>query len=358
MILRMGGPLTDWLATWAIPRNALVLLLSLPAACATTPRTLGDRRSADVESIGGAYETGTDAPAKVSPDRPAHGLPSASDAAPRRGNFVPGVRIDWDARVVEVDGEVVLRKGPLELFACSRRTREHESIVVIHAQPMHVFQAMGLIGMAPGSPVRFDEAGEQWLPPTGERLQLSVRYAEAETVRLEPLENWLSGVETKRTPPSLPWVFAGSRTFEDGEFAADDEGTVICVVDFDTALITVGALHSADNEELWLEANTEEIPPLGTPVTLLIQSLGPTRQQVELTSTGQFRRDGVAVTLENVAQLAFPKDSQGVAVGIIIHPMSDASEDVVEAALERLVEAGVSRESIKINRDRATSEAP
>ena len=54
--------------------------------------------------------------------------------------FVHGGRIDWTNRRGEVDSRVVLRKGPLELLACSPQTREHESILVVNARPLHIFQ--------------------------------------------------------------------------------------------------------------------------------------------------------------------------------------------------------------------------
>lgn len=57
---------------------------------------------------------------------------------------------------------------------------------------------------------------------------------------------------------------------EEGRFGADVEGTVVCVVDFDTALIGVGGLHSADDEQLWLRANPKTIPPRGTKCRLII----------------------------------------------------------------------------------------
>ncbi|MCH8851940.1 MAG: hypothetical protein IID41_04735, partial [Planctomycetes bacterium] len=66
--------------------------------------------------------------------------------------FMPGVRINWQEREVEVAGVVVLREGMLELFACSADTREHESIMRISARPAHVYQALGLLGLEPGSP--------------------------------------------------------------------------------------------------------------------------------------------------------------------------------------------------------------
>ena len=187
-------------------------------------------------------------------------------------DFAPGVRIDWANRLIEVDARVVLREGPLELVACSPRTREHESMLLVHARPMHIFQAMGLVGFKPGSPVRYDEKLDRWYPPTGEPLDIRVRYRDDKGEHVVTVEQWLTGVKDDRPPDRIGWVFSGSRTDQEGRFTADGEGTVICVVDFETALITVNALHSADNALLWLRANTKAIPPVGTACTLLIRS--------------------------------------------------------------------------------------
>lgn len=114
-------------------------------------------------------------------------------------------------------------------------------------------------------------------------MAIHVRYRSGEKDRTVPIEQWLRDNKNQRPLESIDWVFAGSKTWDDGRFGADVDGTVICVVDFETALIAVGALHSADNELLWLEANTERIPKVGTPCTLMI-GLAPAK-------TGSNRRD-------------------------------------------------------------------
>jgi len=195
--------------------------------------------------------------------------------------FAPGVRIDWTKRRVEVDARVVLREGALELFACTPQTREHESILVVHARPLHIFQALGLIGLEPGAPATYDRDKDTWSPPRGQRLSLGVQYTGEGDTHEVPIERWMRSVKTQKPPPPINWVFAGSRTWTDGRFAADPDGTVVGVVDFDTALISVGELHSADNELLWLEANTSEIPPLGAKCTLLIQAAQTSQQNDE-----------------------------------------------------------------------------
>jgi len=88
------------------------------------------------------------APASAPASRPAGGRPSAE--------FQPGVRIDWAAREILVDATVILRQGDIELFACSPKMREHEAIVRIEARPLHVYLALGLIGLKPGEPAYFD----------------------------------------------------------------------------------------------------------------------------------------------------------------------------------------------------------
>ena len=249
------------------PMSASVLAAligGMPQACVVTgPVKVDYQGSRNWSGSAGGEASQAISPVSVSPS-----VEPASQAKP----FAPGVRIDWQERTVELDVEIVLRRGPLELLACSPRTREHESILRVRAQPMHIFQAMGLIGLEPGLPLHYDENHDRWIAPTGESLELEVCCREGEQNSFAPVERWLLDVRRGRPPERLDWVFAGSRTFDNGRFGADVDGTVICVVDFDTALIGLGSFHTADNERLWLAANTEAIPPAGSSCTLLIHS--------------------------------------------------------------------------------------
>ncbi len=183
-------------------------------------------------------------------------------------DFAPGVRINWDKQAVEVESRVVLREGPLELLACSPQTREHESILAVLARPLHVFQAMGLIGLEAGSPARYDEKLDRWFPASGEPLDLRIQWREDGRDHEVAPANWMVERKTGKPPEGLRWVFAGSMVREEGGFGADPDGTVVCVVDFDSALIALSTPHSADDAELWLTANPKEVPPTGTRCTL------------------------------------------------------------------------------------------
>ena len=216
-------------------------------------------------------------------------------------DYQPGVRIDWTRRQIEVAGTVILRQGLLELFACSPRTREHESIVRLEARPLHVYQALGLIGLVPGHPTGFDPRTGLLEPASGDPVELEVRYSSGGAARSEPIENWLrlTGPEGSRQRLGrLGWIFAGSLPAENGGIAADAEGTVVALVDFDSALIALPEYHTDSNAALWLEPNTQAIPPLRTPCTLIIRP-GPVR--VSLDAAGRLRLNGHASTLAGVA---------------------------------------------------------
>jgi hypothetical protein len=257
--------------------------------------------------------------------------------------FAQGVRIDWQTRAVEVDAKVVLREGPLELLACSPQTREHESIFSVAARPLHIFQALGLLGMEPGSPVRYDAKLKRQFPPTGEPLEIEVRHERAP--KPVPVRDWLKDVELNRPPETVKWVFAGSRILDDGRLAADLDGTIICVVDFETALIAVGAIHTADNQHLWLAANTRAIPPIGTPCTIIIRRAAPAPIEVRLSKDGTFRLAGKPIDVEDLATLANREKPDG---RIELCPDGNTPDETVKSAIDSLRAAGVDPAGIRV----------
>jgi len=274
--------------------------------------------------------------------------------------FAEGVRIDWPHLMVEMDAEVVLREGPLELFACSPQTREHESILTVSARPLHIYQAMGLIGLTPGKPLRFDEAAKRWEGPTGDRVELRVRYTDesGRTITAYP-ENWVATAKPQALELTLHWVFAGSTNLSPtspnppsagggdergGEgstarFAADADGTIACLVDFESALIALEARHSADNEQLWLIANTAAIPPRGTKCTLLIRSAHRPPVEVDLVDELTVRYKDQSLGAEQLAKLLRPSPDENRPARLVIHPTADVSDETAAGFVQRFRES-------------------
>jgi hypothetical protein len=79
-----------------------------------------------------------------------------------------------------------------------------------------------------------------------------------------------------RTKKSLdhPWVFAGSGFWKDDtsgqEHYHGDSGDFICVSNFQTATLDLPVPSSQANSDLLYEAFTENIPPKGTAVRVVL----------------------------------------------------------------------------------------
>ncbi len=188
-------------------------------------------------------------------------------------DFQPGIRIDWAKPHVEVEGKVILREGQLELFAYSKAPapKEHETILLLAARPLHVFEALGLIGLVQGRPLSYDWETKKTTLPSGDAVDILVRYkVDGECVERSACD-WMRDVARDRPMEPTPWLFTGSARDEKGRFRADLDGTVVTVVNFDSSLLSLPESHSESNADLWLVANTKAIPPIGTRVTLILR---------------------------------------------------------------------------------------
>jgi len=274
--------------------------------------------------------------------------------------FRPGVTINWPQRQVEVAARVILRAGLIELLVCSPRIREHESILRIEARPYHVYQALGLIGLAPGHPLRWDEQKQQPIPPAGDPVEIWVRYARGGQAVTVSAWDWLARSDGKPLEEKKPWVFAGSLTGPDGSFAADFEGTVVAVVDFPDALLAVPELHSADNSELWLEPNTERIPPVGTSCTLILRPVKPAAAGLTL-RLDRFARLTVgdqAIEPDELKPLVleYSRSAAQPLVRLIVSP--ETARPDVDRWIARLKDWGVPAESLVVQEEGSSSLGP
>ncbi len=216
--------------------------------------------------------------------------------------FQPGVCIDWPGRAVRVATHVVLRRGPLEFLACFSG-KEHESIVRFEAAAEHVYVALGLIGLEPGHPPVWDPGTTNCRPPTGDLIDITLEWEGDGKPRVAGAYDWLREVEYARTPPARPWVFAGSVRLEDETLAAGHSGVGVALVDFPDSLIALSCRHSSRNAELWVEANADVVPPIGTPVQLVLRPATARQYRIVMSALGELRVDGRYVAWADLADL-------------------------------------------------------
>lgn len=236
------------------------------------------------------------------PAGPAASQPTSNLTGPRIVDFGDGIQINYVERQVEVEGEVILREGPLELFAYAKAPapKEHESIVLVRAKSQRVFMAIGLIGATPGMTMRWFPETQTLRNPTGDPIDVRVRYKDAGRERSAAATDWMLDARARKPMPPTHWVFCGSERSESGGFAANMEGTLITVVDFTSSVLALPQRHSDADSDLWLAANSEVIPPVGTRVTILLRPMS-TEIVLHVAASGELRVEGQAVARKDFA---------------------------------------------------------
>jgi len=179
--------------------------------------------------------------------------------------------IDPQRKLVIVDGQVCLREGQLEMFACPKGSKEHESIVSVNCKAQFVHAALEAIGAQAGKPVSFDPS---YRPATGPIIDVYVLWQdEAGKKNRVRAQEWIKELKSDKAM-THPWVFAGSAVWTDEttgqRYYQADGGDFICVSNFPTAMLDLPVASSQANESLSFAAWTERIPPLGTKVRLVL----------------------------------------------------------------------------------------
>lgn len=180
--------------------------------------------------------------------------------------------IDKEKGVVYVDGRISLRRGLLEMFACPPNTKEHESIVSVECEAFVIHAALLAAGAETGTPVQFSP---EYKPPTGTEIEIQIVWKDADGKKQKArAQHWVRDARTQK-PMDLPWVFAGSGFWHNEETGGSgymaEEGDLVCLANFSTAMLDVPARATNSNAGLLYEAFTERVPPLGWPVRLVFK---------------------------------------------------------------------------------------
>jgi hypothetical protein len=202
-------------------------------------------------------------------------FPSLARAEANRVPLAKGVALEVEdnKRRVIVETKVCLRQGQLEQLLTRRRTKEHEAILVADVDGREIHKALLLAGAEPGAPIQFQP---KLVPPSGTSIKVFVEYQENGKKVRRPAQEWIRDIKTRK-PLTYEWVFAGSRLFQDPNqpneppYYLANDGDLICVANFDSAMLDLPVDSSKDNANLSFEAWTERIPAIDTPVTLILE---------------------------------------------------------------------------------------
>jgi hypothetical protein len=128
------------------------------------------------------------------------------------------------------------------------------------------------VGARPGTPVKFDP---QYEPAKGTRIDIDVEWTDSDGKKhTVPAQQMIKQIKTGKAM-SYHWVFAGSAFWTDEQtgkrYYYADGGELVCVSNFATAMLDLPVQSSESNEGLLFMAFTENIPPLGTKVRLILK---------------------------------------------------------------------------------------
>jgi hypothetical protein len=215
----------------------------------------------------GAQQPPLDGPSPQPPRK------SSTKDPPGMTRLMPGYDawIDAKNQRVVVDGTIALREGQLEMFACPRGTKEHESIVAVDSKAYAVHAGLLAAGAQTGTPVQFQP---KYVPATGSEVDVQVVWTDEQgKIQRARAQDWIKNVKTG-SAMEYPWVFAGSGFWQAPEGGQKhylaESGDFICISNFPSAMLDVPVESSQSNDELLFQAYTERIPPLGTKVRLVL----------------------------------------------------------------------------------------
>lgn len=181
------------------------------------------------------------------------------------------VWIDPRTHQVVIGGEVVLREGPLELFACLKGTKEHESIVAVRTKAYVVHAALLAVGAESGQPAIFTP---KYRPASGTTIDVEIEWQDSAGKTRRARAQDMVRLSKTKGPMTQEWVFGGSGFYEDPvekvRYYQAESGDLICVSNFPSATLDLPIESSQANEALLFEANTDKIPPVGTPVKVVL----------------------------------------------------------------------------------------
>jgi hypothetical protein len=242
-------------------------------------------------------------PVKDSPGQPSDPgpikpptAPPATDTSKAAGQpfKLPGLTINSKERCVDIEATICLDAGALELVACTKDSKEHESVITVGARPIHIHTALLLLGAQSGNPpmrqaIREEE--NRWVdhPPKGDLIEVLLEIKDpAGKLTERPISDFITrsseqasspgAVPTKgEKPPRFPstFLFAGSQLINIGPgpktYLADRSGHVISISTFGDELLCLPEVHSQENGALMWSIDPTHLPKKGNPVTLRLR---------------------------------------------------------------------------------------
>lgn len=179
------------------------------------------------------------------------------------------VVFDTKNKEITLPGEINITSGDtiIEFFGCGLLGKTHESILILDAEPIYLFIALGMLDLEPGQNLNVEGDPRD---PKGSQVQIWVEWEQKNKVvtytARELVWNTFSGHPMKKTH----WVFTGGR-LKNNQLTSQLYHNLIAVYRDPDALINNPLPGGTDDRTY--RVNTDVIPPKGTKVKLIIRPI-------------------------------------------------------------------------------------
>jgi hypothetical protein len=184
---------------------------------------------------------------------------------------MPGLRLDVKRRRVEVDGRICIQRGLLEVVACTRIGKTHESLLVLDCRPRDLKASLLALGLSDRPQVKnFGDPGEL----SGEKVAITVLWECPDGPREARVEDLILDSVEGRPMERRGFVFTGSRFVRVGDremFMSDASGQIVTTYHDPDAILDNPSTKGGDDTVYY--ANSKDVPRAGTPVRAVFEPI-------------------------------------------------------------------------------------
>ncbi len=182
---------------------------------------------------------------------------------------VGNVILDTNKKEVVISGEINIATGDttIEFFACGLLGPSHESILMLDAEPLSLFTALGLLELKPG--MNLEVQGDPH-DPEGSDVQVWVEWKQGDKVVSKTARELVWNKFTKQPMEKTHWVFTGGR-IRTGQFTTQLTHNIIAVHRDPDSILNHPLPGGIDDRTY--RVNTDVVPPKGTKVKVIIRPI-------------------------------------------------------------------------------------
>lgn len=186
---------------------------------------------------------------------------------------LPSIRIDTRRKEIEIDGQVNLRNGVVEVFGCTEWGKVHESVLLLLCRPRHV--KLGLILLDLKERPQVENLGDAGALE-GDLVEVIVSWEEKGRRVEYRAEDLVLDHQSGATMDRVGFVFTGSRFQKVGPkeiFMADAAGQVLTTYHDPDAILDNPLAKGGDDTIYY--ANSKILPKAKTPCLVRMRPLRP-----------------------------------------------------------------------------------